>query len=92
MQDSIIMSHDDKWTGRISGDNGWGTTNKEGELITGVCINNKKNKIYSIRLQRDKIKYNLFDIKLLVVFLKGDTMLKTQHWTISNELVIHQWQ
>lgn len=47
------MFYDDKlgskWIGRISGDNGWGIINKEGEFIIGVCINNKKNKIYFIR-------------------------------------------
>lgn len=87
-----MVSHDDKsesvWIQRIN-DTAWGIANRKGELLTETCVNSKKSKIDATPFQRDKIEYNLFEIKLLNVFLKSDTVLKTQHRTVSNGLAIH---
>lgn len=79
---------DSVWIQRIN-DPAWGIANRKGELLPETCINSKKSKIDATPFQRDKIEYNLFEIKLLNVFLKSDTVLKTQHRTVSNGLAIH---
>lgn len=50
--------------------------NRKGEFVTEIVSKQEKQNSYPAN--RDKIECNLFGIKLLFVFYKGDTVLKAQ--------------
>lgn len=60
---------------------GWDTVNRKG-TYNWRFVNHNKKIIYPTPLQRDKIEYHLFDMKLLVVLWKSNAMLKNQHQTM----------